>query len=181
MCTGAPKTSQGKQLDFQICMNATRVGTFLTLYPYLPLCKHCLFFLGLSLGTQRTSPGPWDRHFEDKSYVPLSLHLSLWNIFTPGPLEGYPRMLPCPGCLFPLGTNLLLRGEQPSLSPSLHVDGNWASTSSRPINEGIAESQPEAATENCSSLPTPHLLCIYSWIPPRPLIIKARLGKSNIN
>lgn len=124
MCTGTPKTSQGKHLDFQIPMNVTRVGTILTLYPNLPPCKHCPFFLGLSLGTQRTSPGPRDRRFEDKSYVPLSLRFSLWNIFTPGPLEGYLWMLLCLGCLLPLGANLLLKGEHPSLSPSLRIDGN---------------------------------------------------------
>lgn len=185
VCRGAPETSQKRQPYFQIPTNiTTTVGTFLILYPNLPAGNHCPFLLALSLGTQRTSTDPRDSYFEDKSYVPLSLPFSLWNISVS--LSWSSQRVTC-GCFPALATS----SHHVPIS-SWEMDSQAWAPACRWMGTSIFttrthERRHHHTLRSCHRALLhhphrhPHLLCLSSWIPPWLLIIKARLGGSNAN
>lgn len=163
MCVDGQWDTRGKQPYLQVPMDVTAVGTLLTLHQ-VASSSHRSFLWGLSLGTQRASAGPCDIQLEDKS-----LELSLF------PLDHF--------------QGFLLSSQRPSGNfPALADSSLWV-----PISFWAGNSLYTIMTHHrrhwgitprsChrEGLQNLYTSSHHSWIPPRPLIIKARVGRSNIN
>lgn len=194
MGAAAETISQGRQLYFQVPLIVLTVGTFLTLYPNSPLCNHCPFLLGHSLETQRTSLDSLDSYFKNQSYVRLSLPFCTYSVSgslswsSQGVASGHFPAQAASTCCVPISSRDLHSCDPVCRWMETGLFTTRTQKQKHRQRRGCPQKLPGTVGNCFTCPPSPphthteaHLLGIHSWIPPWLLLIKARLGRSNIN